>query len=267
MVLLFQLYLIFPGTVTDNATGIANVKVSIKDTTLTNYWTGSAWTSSTEIWLSATGGLIWTIGPGSWSSGTNYLVRSKATDEATNEETSGSGNSFTYLIDDQKPTSTIVLPANNAKLKTLETITGTAMGPAPSSGLPLVKVSIKREVDTNYWTGSTWAAGAENWLDASGTNNWSIGKPSSGWEDGKVYLIRSKAIDSSSNQEDVKPGSSWTYDISNPSTTITAVTNNAKVNSLPSITGDITDNAAGVNYVKVSIKMLQLGIGIMAQVG
>ena len=55
-----------------------------------------------------------------WSSGTVYLVQSKAYDNASNTETPLEGNSFTY--DTTSPSSYATYPTNSTILKALATI-------------------------------------------------------------------------------------------------------------------------------------------------
>ena len=59
---------------------------------------------------------------------------------ANNIETAGTGNSF--LFDNIKPTSSIVVPLNNSELKTLTTITGTVVD-GGAAGLSNVRLIIK----------------------------------------------------------------------------------------------------------------------------
>jgi len=65
-------------------------------------WNGSAWVGG-EIWLTTTNAANWSCSTGlpTWQNGISYTVRSRATDNAGNVETPGTGNIFGY--DDQPP--------------------------------------------------------------------------------------------------------------------------------------------------------------------
>jgi hypothetical protein len=89
------------GTASDgNGSGVLNVKISIKRNSDNLYWDGFAWISS-ETWLSTSGTTSWSISTGlpSWDSGISYTIRSMATDNVTNIEIPGSGNTFTFVAE------------------------------------------------------------------------------------------------------------------------------------------------------------------------
>ena len=115
----------------------------VKKALVDEYWTGSTWTA-TETWKDVTSGTTtwsYTTVP-TWTSGDSYLVQSKATDGASNVETPAVSVSWTF--DNVSPTSIVTVPANNAKLKTLAYISGTADDVAPGVGLSVVRISIKK---------------------------------------------------------------------------------------------------------------------------
>ena len=85
-----------------------------------------AW-DTTAIWFFVTSGTTsWTYNatPVSWNSGDNYLIQSKAEDDASNVETASVGISF--IFDNADPSSALVLPLNGITYNSLGTITGTA---------------------------------------------------------------------------------------------------------------------------------------------
>ena len=117
---------IISGTAIDNASGILNVKVAVNNTTDTTYWSGSNW-SATETYLDVTSGTdSWVFDKPStgWTSGKNYLVKAYATDGANKVESPGVSSSFKF--DNTSPSSIVTLPTNNAEIKTLPQISGTA---------------------------------------------------------------------------------------------------------------------------------------------
>jgi len=88
------------GTASDggsSCSGVNKVEVSIQRDTSPHHWNGTTW-GSTETWLSTSGTTAWAKSSGlpTWQSCEGYTVRSRATDNATNVETPGTGNSFDY---------------------------------------------------------------------------------------------------------------------------------------------------------------------------
>ena len=227
---------------------MSQVKVLIKDTANTNYWTGSTWTSS-ENWILATGQGNWNYGTmPAWSSGTVYLVQSKAYDNASNTETPLEGNSFTY--DTTSPSSYATYPTNSTILKALATISGAATDNA--TGVSNVKVSIRQNSDTAYWSGSDWQVVSEIWKNATGGTSWNIGGAT--YTTNTTYQIRTKATDGAGVIETAGTGVSFTYDDVSPSSIVTSPSNSKKTSSLPTISGTASDITSSVTGVKISIK-------------
>ncbi|MFH1183181.1 MAG: fibronectin type III domain-containing protein [Candidatus Moraniibacteriota bacterium] len=92
------------GTLTE-ANSNNNVKISIKDTTDgSHWWSGSDWsvTSENNSWITVTSDAdSWSYDASgahvTWTVAHQYLIKSKATDTAGNEETPGAGNTFTFI--------------------------------------------------------------------------------------------------------------------------------------------------------------------------
>ena len=97
-------------------------------------------------------------------------------------------------------------------------IAGTA-----SDGVALdkVEVSIKRVADNQYWNGTAFADGTENWRLATGTASWSLAFPSGNFPADDDYVVRVRATDTAANPE-TPNAYSLTYDTAAPNTTITA---------------------------------------------
>ena len=97
-------------------------------------------------------------------------------------------------------------------------IAGTA-----SDGVALdkVEVSIKRVADNQYWNGTAFADGTENWRLATGTASWSLAFPSGNFPADDDYVVRVRATDTAGNPE-TPNAYSLTYDTAAPNTTITA---------------------------------------------
>ncbi|MDI6795153.1 MAG: Ig-like domain-containing protein, partial [bacterium] len=178
------------GTATDNLSGVANVRISIQRQSDNAFWNGNFWVT-TQTPLNAVGTTSWSY---TWPSlGDNtYLIYSRATDMAANQETPG--DSVTFTIDTSLPASTITSPQSGVIYSAFTTITGTA---ADNRGVNKVEISIRRHTDDRYWIGSNWVP-AETWLTAAGTTDWTYPWPI---VNEGTYTIRSRATDNSGNVE------------------------------------------------------------------
>ncbi|MDI6795148.1 MAG: Ig-like domain-containing protein, partial [bacterium] len=179
------------GTATDNRSGVQNVKITIRRQSDWAYWSGSIWVT-TQTWLNAVGTTSWNY---TWPAGMgadDYIVYSRATDMATNQE--APGDSVSFRLDTSRPGSTITNPQDGVIYSALSNITGTA---TDNQGVNKVEISIRRGTDDRYWDGSNWVV-TETWLLTTGTTNWSDSWPI---VDEGTYTIRSKATDNSGNVE------------------------------------------------------------------
>ncbi|MGC4121205.1 MAG: hypothetical protein QM765_42835 [Myxococcales bacterium] len=113
---------------------------------------------------------------------------------------------YTFQLDTTAPTSTVTLPASPAKTGPT-TIQGTAIDAV--SGLAEVSVLVRRNSDSQYWTGSAWVA-AETWLAVTGLETWTTPAPT--WSAGIQYVIESRAEDLVGNVETRKPGKVFAID-------------------------------------------------------
>jgi hypothetical protein len=82
--------------------GVKLVDIAIERLDDNNYWYGDQW-NTTEYWLPTNGKQLWEYNSTNvtWTAGSVYVVRSRATDNLLNIETPDSGNSFKY--DDVPP--------------------------------------------------------------------------------------------------------------------------------------------------------------------
>ena len=142
----------------------------------------------------------------------------RATDAAGN--TDAIPASFTWTIDTTAPASVVTFPASGGIYSSTAwaDIAGTA-----SDGVALdkVEVSIKRVADNQYWNGTAFADGTENWRLATGTASWSLAFPSGNFPADDDYVVRVRATDTAANPE-TPNAYSLTYDTAAPNTTITA---------------------------------------------
>ena len=97
------------GTAADTASGVASVKVSIRQGA-GNYWNGTAFASATEVLFTATGTTSWTLPfpQTNFASAGAYTVRALATDKAGLTATT----SNTFDIDYTRPSVTGVVLSN-----------------------------------------------------------------------------------------------------------------------------------------------------------
>jgi len=87
--------IIIGGAEDTNGSGLANTLISIKDNVIGKYYDGSAFVNDTETWLTTTGSTIWSYPAPTWMDMRSYTIRSRATDNAGNQEHTDSAT-FTY---------------------------------------------------------------------------------------------------------------------------------------------------------------------------
>ena len=241
------------GTAFDppNGSGLNKVEITIKRLSDDNYWYGSGWNSQ-ETWLLVNGTTNWSYNSSTvtWTSGTQYRVRSRATDHATNVEIPNI--SIIFTIDMDRPLSVIENPSDNIYLINLDIISGSSID-ISGSGIEKVEITIERTIDNMYWSGSSWI-GFEKWLMTSGTIEWSYDTSIIPWESGTQYRIRSRATDNVFNIEIPSNGNIFTIDLDKPSSTIDSPKNNAWLNNLDTISGTAIDiNGSGIDIVEIII--------------
>ena len=155
------------------------------------------------------------------NSSTSYTAR--ATDAAGNQ--SACSSAAGYVEDSTNPSSTVTFPTSGGVYAngSWSTPAGTASDTG-GAGLLRVEVSIKRVSDNQYWNGTAFADGTENWRTATGTASWSLTFPSSNFPADGDYVFRVRAVDNASNTE---AATSYTITLDNapPNTSITAQPN------------------------------------------
>jgi hypothetical protein len=192
---------------------LKKVEISIKRLSDNFYWSGSTWELS-KTWLSTSGMSEWTFHSNaiSWISGTQYIVQSRAIDNAGNIEIPSKGNMI--IIDMEPPISIIENPLNNSFLNKLDTIFGTSIDPG-GSGIVSVELSIKQMDENLYWDGQYWTLD-ETWVSAKGMNQWSFDTREIQWTTDTFYNIRCRAIDNVNNIELPGPSVTFMYDDTPP---------------------------------------------------
>jgi hypothetical protein len=108
-----------------HGSGVAIVEISIQciendnSRNVNDFWAGDKW-KSPEAWLLVNGTEQWSYNSSAvkWSSGNQYLIRTRATDNAENLEHPGTGILFNY---DDSPPEQLTIQINNGEEFTQKT--------------------------------------------------------------------------------------------------------------------------------------------------
>lgn len=122
-------------------------------------------------------------------------------------------------------------------------ICGTASDPSGVSG---VGVSVRRG-SGNYWDGSAFAGSTEVLNEATGTTSWRLAFPASSFPADGTYTARVVASDPLDNASSVS--SSFVYDSTAPTGSVTAPAAGASVRQTVAVASDSADATAGVASV------------------
>ncbi len=144
----------------------------------------------------------------------------RATDGAGN--TDASPASFTWTLDTTDPSPAFTFPAAGGfyNLAGWSDFAGTASD-AGGAALQNVELSIKRDSDNQYWNGTAFADGTENWRTATGTASWSLTFPGANFAAEGAYTVRLRATDTAGNV--AAPATrAFSVDTTAPNTSITA---------------------------------------------
>ncbi|MDI6791474.1 MAG: Ig-like domain-containing protein, partial [bacterium] len=236
------------GTASDNLSGVQKVEISIKRVSDNAYWNGTGWGGSIQNWLNVTGTATWTY---PWTAAAvgdgEYLLQSRATDKAGNAQIPGLGHTFKF--DTTRPASSIDKPLHNARVNSLDKISGTASDSL--AGVIKVELTIQQTNNGEYWNGISWVS-AQVWLLATGTTSWSCLWPL-GLGDGD-YNLQSRATDAAGNVEVPTVTITFTMDKIGPTSNVGSPADGAKWKTLAAITGTAAPNKAPVNKVEISLR-------------
>lgn len=226
---------VFAGTAIDSLSGVNKVEISIRQgTTSGNYFNGTEFTSSSEVWLLSNGTTSWTytVPDNAFINGQTYTLRMRATDDSANESV---------------PTSKEFIWKNTISTATF----GVGTTPAAFSSLtslssPGVLVSSSDGLVTHYKhslvTGSScatamyppsWTAVATRITDSISTQ-----------PEGQLTLcVRGR--DEAENEQVTATPHTWTKDTAHPSFTLPAT---PTVNSGYAIDPSVTDADSTLTY-------------------
>jgi len=214
------------GTASSNSgasTTIASTEVAIEDTSATKWWNGTAFAASSQTFVAATGKTTWMLGlgPNNLTSGDNYSVVAKATD-STGDVGTSSTVKFTYgtaaMID---PTVSVTYPVDGTTYGSdwTGTITGTASSGASTTITATAMVAIEDTTTNQWWNGSSFSDGTQNFVAATGNTTWLLGFGPDNLTSGNSYSVVAEATDSASNV-----GTSSTVSFTYGTTTTTSTT-------------------------------------------
>lgn len=174
-----------------------------------------------------------------------------------------------YSVDLESPTVNMVYPANAQIIKTPSaTIRGTATAVA-GRAVDLVDLSIQRDRDGHYWTGSSWA-GSRQWLRTDGKENWTYAwnfEPASQNAE-ETYTVTARVTDTGPGGPKLGATRSTGVRIQNtpqgpdftpPALAVTSPFNGDLLNEASHLIRGTASDAAGVDSVGLTIKRLSDG--------
>jgi hypothetical protein len=198
------------GTAGDGmGSGLFKIETCILRVSDGQYWNGTTWVPL-ETWLSTSGLSSWSKSTElpTWETGTIYNIKSRGTDNISNEEIPGEGS--TFVFDLESPTSFVDIPFEGVFLKDLSSISGTSFDTG-GAFVDIMEITLKRNSDNMFWNGSAWE-GSESWLQASGTTSWSYTSSFPSWDNGVNYTVTSRATDAAGNMETPSSNNTFTID-------------------------------------------------------
>ncbi|MDA3792057.1 MAG: hypothetical protein PF545_00145, partial [Elusimicrobia bacterium] len=238
------------------------IQISYLDVATTYYYDAAGSTFTSSKWINAVASdgnydlesenWYWDSSGISWKSNQDYTIKSRTYDNTGNAEITYDEITVTY--DTGVPDSDIDSPADGAVSDSLSQIGGTA---EDTQGIGYVKVRIRRGAG-EYWDGSGWVA--ETWLSgASGSwgnssVNWTFSIPGSPFTQDTTYYFTSRSTDTAGNTETALTEREFIYDTTNPTTTVTNISNGDDKNwTFTDITGTSYD-LHQVTNVQVSLR-------------
>ncbi|MCK5358187.1 MAG: hypothetical protein KAJ48_07310, partial [Elusimicrobiales bacterium] len=254
------------------AAGIDKVWTQIKDVNEDNhageYW-DNATSTFTVTWSQNTNESAYYIAGASWtytvsyptaafSNGVQYEIRAKASDLTYNNailegSQSDLSTSKIFHYDIAIPTATFTSAENGDIRSSLNLASGTILetmvfayeAGQPGMQIDNIKLHIKDNVWTQYWTGSAWNPSSLVSTDSLVHQSSWVVTALPNWDDEGSYTIWSEAIDKAGNTQTIFTGNgssvTFTVDKSAPLLDITSISANDKIASLVSVSGTAND--------------------------
>ena len=234
------------GTASDAESGVARVEITIRRDGDNWYYNGSWWQVA-PIWLLTNGTANWHY-PLTLEHGRAYTVQSRAEDQAGNQQIAyGTG---TIIYDSGVPTSSVTTSGLLGKAGWAGAIAGLASD--DFAGVDSVHITLLRVSDGKYFDGANWI-GSATWLLASGTNAWTYAFTPT---QGITYTVQSRATDRAGNQQSAFGTASFSYDGTDPTSTVGVSGYYSPVTWTGAITGTASDAESGLQSVVLSIERI-----------
>jgi hypothetical protein len=191
------------GTITGTAspgTGatITSTDVAIEDTTTSQWWSGSSFSASSQMFVPVSGTTTWMLGlgPDSLTSGDGYSVIAQSTDSLGKVGTS-STVTFAYT---PQPTVAITYPVDGTSYGSnwTGTITGTA-SPGAGATVASTAVAIEDTSTTMWWNGTSFASSTQTFGPVTGTTTWLRPLGTGNLTSGDGYAVVAEVTDSAGN--------------------------------------------------------------------
>ncbi|MCK5584223.1 MAG: Ig-like domain repeat protein, partial [Elusimicrobiales bacterium] len=235
---------------------VEGVYFAVKENWTENWWNvnESTFNSNVEIWYPAVfdSGDEWYLTGAStptYVSGKEYMLRSRSTDYAGNEEDAfiSGTNEILFTYDTALPETAILYPENATHYNSINSINGTA---SDDIGINANSVEFAlREIGGNWWNGSTFTLTSEQYQAANnsaGTDiSWSTGTLQ--FQTNYTYGVKARTVDKGGNIGDATSEIQFVYDVSEPTATITVPVEGDKYKTLAEIKGDYDDIAPGLS--------------------
>jgi hypothetical protein len=252
--------------------GISMVEVAVENKSKAgaNWWGGADYNQSNPGWIVASGSMSWTYSFANWANGNTYLIESCAYDKALPSPGNVENiyavqvNSVTFVCDVSSPTSVITWPPYNNYMagSSFASISGTTIDSL--SGVSVTKVGIKLNSTNGWWNGTDFT-GSQAYFNSSsltsGNTSWAYSGFASALAsvDQSTFTVYSVGYDNAlpgpGNYETLLSSVTFIYDITKPTSSITAPANLLNTNSVTTITGTAFDSF-GVASVSVLIRDL-----------
>ena len=211
------------------------MQISIQRVSTSLYWNGSAFADGTENWRTATGTASWSLAfaVSNFPADGDYTIRVRATDTATNVQTTPVSRTFT--IDTAAPNTTISAQPNDPTNST-----------APSFSF------------TSTEGGSTF----ECQLDGGGYTSCTSPKSYTGQTQGS-HTFQVRATDPAGNLDATPASYTWTIDTTAPSTVVSFPSSGGfySATGWANVTGTASDaGGAALDKVEVSVRRVSSGL-------